>query len=60
MEGAGRTVYAREGSNFFKVSAFLDHSHSGEYKRLAWATHSGGKTMEKEIHNGQHACDEAL
>ena len=45
---------------FLKVSAFTDHSRSNEHQRLAWASTSGKKTMEKTIFVGQRACDEAL
>ena len=56
----GRTVYAKDGSKNFKVSAFTDHSRSNEHQRLAWASTNGEKTMEKTILTGQRACDETL
>ena len=59
-DSGGRSVYAREGSKNFKVSAFLDHARSNEHRRLAWANNSGVKTMERVIQNSQRQCDEAL
>jgi hypothetical protein len=56
----GRSIYARDGSKNFKVSAFTDHSRSNEHQRLTWACTIGDKTMEKTIFIGQRACDEAL
>jgi hypothetical protein len=44
----------------FKISVFTYHSRSNEHQRLAWASTSGEKTMEKTIFVGQHACDKAL
>ena len=59
-EKGGRSVYAKEGSKNFKVSAFLDHARSNEHRRLSWASSSGEKTMERAILHSQRACDEAL
>jgi hypothetical protein len=59
-EKGGRSVYAKDGSKNFKISAFTGHSRSNEHQRLAWASTSGEKTMEKAIFVGQRACDEAL
>ena len=60
MEKGGWSVYAKEGSRNFKVSAFLDHTRSNERRQLSWASHNGGKTMEKAILKNQRAYDDAL
>ena len=59
-EKGGRSVYTKDGSKIFKVGAFTDHYRSNKHQRLAWASTSGEKTMEKIISSGQRACDEAL
>ena len=59
-EKGGRSVYAKEGSKNFKVSAFMDHARSNEHHRLAWAINSSVKTMERAVLNSQRACDDAM
>ena len=59
-EKGGRSVYAKEGSKNFKVSAFLNHGRSNEHRRLCWASSTEEKMMRKEILTSQRACDEAM
>jgi hypothetical protein len=59
-EKGGRSAYAKDGAKHLKVSSFQDHDRSGEHRRLAWTLQSGEKVIEKEILQGQKACDEAV
>ena len=59
-EKGGHSVYAKEGSENLKISAFHDHTCSSEHKNFCWALQSGGKVLEKAIKQGQRACDESL
>ena len=59
-DNQAKNVFANAGSVNNKVSAFVKHQISKEYKKLAWVAQKGQKVIEKMMHQVTKSCDEAL